>query len=106
MKRRRWTLVLALVPLAGAWAQGGTGTQGVPGTGDAEREAPAAALCVSRALEELYLSQHEAVLLCQGAESDEPVDCFLRASEQTFLEKNQILSLCSPTLSGNVPDPL
>lgn len=101
MKKRWWTLVLTLVPLAGAWAQVAPGTQG-----ETEREAPGAAVCVSRALKELYLSQHEAVLLCQGAESDAPVDCFLRASAQTFLEKHQILSMCSPTLSGDVEDPL
>ncbi|QRK05901.1 hypothetical protein JQX13_38055 [Archangium violaceum] len=101
--KRWWTLVLALVPLAGAWAQGGTGTQGTTGT---ERETPGAATCVTRALQELFLSQHDAVLLCQGAESDEPVECFRRTSEQTFLDKTDILSLCSPTLSGEVEDPL
>lgn len=100
MKRRRWLLVLAIIPLASAWAQGGMGTQ------EAERESSGAADCVTRALDELFLSHHDAVLLCQGAESDAPVECFRRVSEETFLEKTDILTLCSPILSGDVLEPL
>lgn len=92
MTKRWMALALMLAPLAGARAQ----------EGEAEEGASGAAACATRARNETLLSEYEALLLCQGAESTEPVTCFLEASENTFLEEHQILRLCSPTLSGRI----
>jgi hypothetical protein len=83
-----------------AWAQ-----EEAPAAKQEEPEVPGPARCVERARGETGLSEHESVLLCRGAESDEPVDCFLHAAEGTFLEKHELLTLCSPIFSGRVLDP-
>lgn len=95
--KRGWILALALAPLAAVRAQEG---DEVP-----EEERSGAAACLERARNETSLSEHESLVLCQGAESTEPVTCFLDASENTFMEPHEILTLCSPTLSGKVWSP-
>lgn len=96
MMTREMVLALALAPLAGAWAQQGDEPQ-EPGSGTAE--------CMKLARAETPLSEYEASLLCQGARSTEPVTCFVELSEYTFLDRHQILRLCSPTLSGRIWNP-
>jgi hypothetical protein len=113
------TFLVTLVLLAAAPAQAPQGqrAQQQPPPAQQQQQAPTAqqqqaqapttgpAMCVKRALAETGLDAHESVLLCQSARNDWPVDCFLETGRTTTLEKNDILSLCSPNLSGAVYAP-
>jgi hypothetical protein len=115
------TFLVTLVLLAAAPAQAPQGqrAQQQPPPAQQQQQAPTGqpqqaqaqvpttgpAMCVKRALAETGLDAHESVLLCQSARNDWPVDCFLETGRTTFLEKNDILSLCSPNLSGAVYSP-
>jgi hypothetical protein len=110
------TFLVTLVLLAAAPAQAPQGHRGQQPPTQAQQQAPTAqqqaqppstgpAACVRRALAETGLDAHESVLLCQSAKNDSPVDCFVETGRTTFLEKNDILSLCSPNLSGAVYSP-
>lgn len=47
----------------------------------------------------VFLSTEDAIDLCRCATSTEPVACYHRATHETFLEEQDILQLCSPSLA-------
>ncbi len=50
--------------------------------------------CYERALEETTLNTNDAVTLCTGARSDGPLACYLDAEESTLLSQENIVVLC------------
>lgn len=49
-----------------------------------------------------FLSTEDAIQLCRCTASAEPVSCYVRADRETFLDTQQILQLCSPSLTYNL----
>jgi hypothetical protein len=60
--------------------------------------APAECYAASQA-PPVFLSTEDAIDLCRCAMSTEPVACYHRGTHETFLEEQDILQLCSPSLA-------
>ncbi|MBZ4332781.1 hypothetical protein NR800_13000 [Corallococcus interemptor] len=58
------------------------------------------ARCFHRVQEKAFLSDPQALQLCQYAQpEDDPASCFLKARASSFLDETQLLQLCRPPIA-------